>query len=490
MTARHQIRIGSRRLGRDRQVIDAMPAPSLGEVLQAARERKGVDLFRAERDTKIRLKYLAALEDDDLAGLPPPVYTKGFIRNYALYLGLEPEEVISRWREQLQIQRQQERVVVAPPPRPLVAPRRGVAITPGLLVALLLSVVVLAFVGYIGWQLFRYVQQPVLALTYPSANAVIDADSVTMRGTAGPAAVITITGPDQEHTVRAGDPDGTWAQRVTLSKGRNEFVIVATDSVTNQNSSRMAVLITVPLPDLTGSPPPILGTPAPIELGLTSPSTGSTSSSGRVTVAGTTSGTRITIDQLLLGPVTRPGATPTVEPEPEPEPEPEGPVDPAVTPQPSPAPAGPVDITVPVGGRFSHTLQLDPGRWQLTVTAYATGLEPVSQTRTVTVTQTAGPPVGEAEITLVLEGRGGSSWMRIVVDGELLRPRQWGGPTLGNGETVTITAEREIFFRTGNAGVVHVTLNGREVGLLGNRGQVGNWIIEPGSDPRRTSETR
>ena len=93
MTARHQMRIGNRRLGRDRSPIDATPAPPVGETLQLARERKGVDLFRAERDTKIRLRYLSALEDGAYEELPAPVYTKGFLRNYAIYLGLEPEEL-------------------------------------------------------------------------------------------------------------------------------------------------------------------------------------------------------------------------------------------------------------------------------------------------------------------------------------------------------------------------------------------------------------
>ena len=62
----------------------------MGETLQLARERKGVDLYRAERDTKIRLHYLAALEDGDWDELPAPVYTKGFLRNqqYAVALAL------------------------------------------------------------------------------------------------------------------------------------------------------------------------------------------------------------------------------------------------------------------------------------------------------------------------------------------------------------------------------------------------------------------
>ena len=68
--------------------------PSLPERLLAARERKGVDLYRAERDTKIRSRYLAALEHGEYGELPGSVYTKGFLRNYALYLGLDPEDVI------------------------------------------------------------------------------------------------------------------------------------------------------------------------------------------------------------------------------------------------------------------------------------------------------------------------------------------------------------------------------------------------------------
>ena len=78
----------------------AEAGPSLPERLLAARERKGVDLYRAERDTKIRARYLAALEHGEYAELPGAVYTKGFLRNYALYLGLDPEDVIRQWKRE------------------------------------------------------------------------------------------------------------------------------------------------------------------------------------------------------------------------------------------------------------------------------------------------------------------------------------------------------------------------------------------------------
>ena len=59
-----------------------------------------MDLYRAERDTKIRSRYLAALEHGEYAELPGAVYTKGFLRNYALYLGLDPEDVIRQWKRE------------------------------------------------------------------------------------------------------------------------------------------------------------------------------------------------------------------------------------------------------------------------------------------------------------------------------------------------------------------------------------------------------
>ncbi|HEY6012618.1 MAG TPA: helix-turn-helix domain-containing protein, partial [Candidatus Limnocylindrales bacterium] len=66
MTTREQLR---RAVSGDRtepgRGVASEPAPSLPEWLYAARERKGVDLYRAERDTKIRARYLGALERGD-----------------------------------------------------------------------------------------------------------------------------------------------------------------------------------------------------------------------------------------------------------------------------------------------------------------------------------------------------------------------------------------------------------------------------------------
>src|SRR3954464_15073480 len=127
------------------------PLPRLSERLYAARERKGVDLYRAERDTKIRARYLAALERGDDTDLPGAVYTKGFLRNYALYLGLDPDEVLLQWRRERGAPQEPQAVIAVP--RPIAAPRRGLTFSPSLIVFALLVALVIGFMVWLGFQL-------------------------------------------------------------------------------------------------------------------------------------------------------------------------------------------------------------------------------------------------------------------------------------------------------------------------------------------------
>ena len=63
----------------------------LGEVLRAARERRGLTIEQLSRETKIPRKHLEALEHDHLAALPGPFYQRAQIRTYARTVNLDPE---------------------------------------------------------------------------------------------------------------------------------------------------------------------------------------------------------------------------------------------------------------------------------------------------------------------------------------------------------------------------------------------------------------
>lgn len=76
----------------------ATSVQSLGAVLRERREAMGVTLAEVEVATRIRQKYLAALESEEWHLLPGEVVGRGFLRNYADYLGLDPQEIMDRRR--------------------------------------------------------------------------------------------------------------------------------------------------------------------------------------------------------------------------------------------------------------------------------------------------------------------------------------------------------------------------------------------------------
>jgi cytoskeletal protein RodZ len=69
----------------------------LGEWLRQRREELGISLEQAEENTRIRGRFLEALEAEDIEGLPDPVVGRGFLRNYAAYLELDPQEATDRY---------------------------------------------------------------------------------------------------------------------------------------------------------------------------------------------------------------------------------------------------------------------------------------------------------------------------------------------------------------------------------------------------------
>ncbi len=66
----------------------------IGNVLKKTRVEKNLSLAQAEEKTKIRQKYLVALENENFTVIPGRAYAKGFLRNYARYLGLNAEELV------------------------------------------------------------------------------------------------------------------------------------------------------------------------------------------------------------------------------------------------------------------------------------------------------------------------------------------------------------------------------------------------------------
>jgi transcriptional regulator with XRE-family HTH domain len=72
----------------------------LGKTLSQARIARGLTLEDCERDTRISKRYLDALEREDWKIFPAPVYSRAFLRTYAQYLGLSPNDLMRQFHQQ------------------------------------------------------------------------------------------------------------------------------------------------------------------------------------------------------------------------------------------------------------------------------------------------------------------------------------------------------------------------------------------------------
>src|SRR5213082_591821 len=70
---------------------------SFGEELRREREIRGISVKEIADATKISKRFLEAIERNDHKTLPAPVFTRGFVREYARYLGLNTEEMVNRY---------------------------------------------------------------------------------------------------------------------------------------------------------------------------------------------------------------------------------------------------------------------------------------------------------------------------------------------------------------------------------------------------------
>src|SRR4051795_7432921 len=72
--------------------------PEIGATLREARMRARIDISEIEAETKIRAKYLRALENEEWGLLPGPAYVRSFLRTYAEALGLDAKLLLEEYK--------------------------------------------------------------------------------------------------------------------------------------------------------------------------------------------------------------------------------------------------------------------------------------------------------------------------------------------------------------------------------------------------------
>jgi cytoskeletal protein RodZ len=153
----------------------------IGSSLREARLRQGLDFPAIEAGTKIRGKYLRALEDEQFSQLPAQTYVKGFLRTYAEYLGLDGELYVDEFNSRYVVGEEEPPIRARRTARPHTRKR----VAPILLLAALVGIAVVTALVIAAWKSGSPAPQHVVGLNPPAAKKHPRATapaSITLRG--------------------------------------------------------------------------------------------------------------------------------------------------------------------------------------------------------------------------------------------------------------------------------------------------------------------
>jgi helix-turn-helix protein len=120
----------------------------IGNSLREARLRQHLDFPEIEQATKIRAKYLRALEDEQFDVLPAQTYVKGFLRSYSEYLGLDGQLYVDEYNSRFVVG---EEDAPARPRRSAPPPSRGVQVQSRVVLLTLLGIAAVTALVIVAW---------------------------------------------------------------------------------------------------------------------------------------------------------------------------------------------------------------------------------------------------------------------------------------------------------------------------------------------------
>lgn len=192
---------------------------TVGAMLQEARESKGLTPTQVESAIKIRERFIIAIEHDEFSSLPSLSYAKGFVRNYAEFLGLPIEEMMAFFRRQT-LETPKSSLLPHGVTNPLNTP--FFQLTPSRFLTILVSLLLVLFFSYLGFQYSRINASPSLHIDAPIDKSIVTQKRITVEGKTDPDATVTINGVST--VVRN---DGRFFEQIAIDVGVNKIQIIS-----------------------------------------------------------------------------------------------------------------------------------------------------------------------------------------------------------------------------------------------------------------------
>ena len=215
----------------------------VGDLLQNTRETKKISLMQASEATKISQKMLKALEEGDYNAFASEVYLKGFLKNYAKYLGIDVQKVFAIYRRDRRDNKKDERTLMEAQ-KPLEEPKP--IITPGRIVFFITVIIIVVIAVFIGIQANKIIQPPTLELTAPvevvapgESFVEVDTETITLTGKVEVGSKLLVNGSE----VTTNNLQQFNVDNFKLNPGSNEIVIIAESYYFSKSSEIKLVVL-------------------------------------------------------------------------------------------------------------------------------------------------------------------------------------------------------------------------------------------------------
>lgn len=202
-----------------------------GQLLREARLKKGLSLEDVAEATKIRLPFVAAIEEGQYDKLPSPAYAKGFVTNYAQFLGLQSREIMALFRREFD-ERKAYRVL----PENLVEKSAFSGFRIRISQVSALFFVFLLFVLLFLMLEFRFILfPPALSVSVPKEGALVSSQ-VVVQGKTDAGSTVFVNG----EAVAVAD-SGEFKKSLVLFPGREVITITAQNRLGKKTSIQRVV---------------------------------------------------------------------------------------------------------------------------------------------------------------------------------------------------------------------------------------------------------
>jgi len=191
---------------------------SIGQRLKKARLRKKYTLEHVEKKTKIRNKYLVAIENDSFSRLPNQVYAKGFIKTYAKFLDLNADDIVEQYKMENALNIEED--FKSLPKSRISFPK--IVISSKTLIISSIIIGVLGFATFLFFQVQGFLSAPELVIYQPEKDGQTNSDQIAFVGKTDSGSEIYIN--DQQVAI---DSQGNFKEEVFLKNGNNLIEIKA-----------------------------------------------------------------------------------------------------------------------------------------------------------------------------------------------------------------------------------------------------------------------